>query len=61
MSQPKLFIHGRSDDIIPLSSGEALYRVTSEPKQMLIYDEAGHNDIWTDAMTAEIVCFVDGL
>jgi uncharacterized protein len=59
VSQPKLFIHGRRDDIIPLSSGEALYRIASQPKRMLIYDTAGHNDIWTDDMTAEIVRFAE--
>lgn len=59
VTQPKLFIHGRRDDIIPLSSGEALYRIAPEPKRMLIYDAAGHNDIWTDDMTAEIVRFVE--
>ena len=32
VKQPKLFIHGRRDDIIPLSSGEALYRKAPEPK-----------------------------
>ncbi|MBB5666612.1 hypothetical protein GGE68_004844 [Rhizobium leguminosarum] len=43
--QPKLFLHGRLDDSIPLSSGQALYSIAPEPKQMLIYDGAGHNDI----------------
>lgn len=47
--QPKLFIHGRHDTIIPLSSGEALYQIAPEPKQMLIYD-AGHNDLWDARM-----------
>ena len=39
--QPKLFIHGRHDDLIPLSSSEALYRIAPEPKQTLIHDGAG--------------------
>jgi fermentation-respiration switch protein FrsA (DUF1100 family) len=57
--QPKLFIHGRRDTIIPLSSSAALYRIAPEPKRMLIYDAAGHNDIWNDRLTAEIVRFVE--
>ena len=56
VTQPKLFIHGRRDTIIPLSSGEALYRLAPEPKRMLVYD-AGHNDIWNDAITAAVVEF----
>ena len=59
--QPKLFIHGRRDDIIPLASGEALYRTASEPKQMLIYDDSGHNDIWDERMVADVIAFVEAL
>jgi fermentation-respiration switch protein FrsA (DUF1100 family) len=61
VKQPKLFIHGRHDDIIPLSSGEALYRIAPEPKRMLIDDASGHNDIWTDETTAEVVRFAEAL
>lgn len=57
MRQPKLFIHGRHDTIIPLSSGEALYQIAPEPKQMLIYD-AGHNDLWDARMVDDIIRFV---
>ena len=59
--QPKLFIHGRRDDIIPLSSGEALYRIAPEPKQMLIYDGSGHNDIWDDGMVGDVIRFVEAV
>jgi fermentation-respiration switch protein FrsA (DUF1100 family) len=59
VKQPKLFIHGRRDTVIPLSSGEALYRIAPEPKRMLIYDASGHNDIW-EGLTAEILRFVEG-
>ncbi|WEX89038.1 alpha/beta hydrolase [Sinorhizobium garamanticum] len=59
--QPKLFIHGRRDAIIPLSSGEALFDIASEPKQMLIYDGSGHNDIWDTRMVGDIIRFVEAL
>ena len=61
VSQPKLLIHGRGDDIIPLSSGEALFRIAPEPKQMLIYDNSGHNDIWDDGMVGDVIRFVQAL
>jgi fermentation-respiration switch protein FrsA (DUF1100 family) len=61
VSQPKLFIHGRRDDSIPLSSGEALYSIAPEPKQMLIDDGSGHNDIWNDRTVGEVIRFVEGL
>ncbi len=59
--QPKLFIHGRLDDIIPLSSGEALYRTAPEPKQILIYDGSGHNDIWDARMVDDVIRFIEAL
>ncbi|MBX4869289.1 alpha/beta hydrolase [Rhizobium bangladeshense] len=59
--QPKLFLHGRLDDSIPLSSGQALYEIAPEPKQMLIYDGAGHNDIFTDSMVDDVIRFVEAL
>jgi fermentation-respiration switch protein FrsA (DUF1100 family) len=59
--QPKLFIHGRRDDIIPLSSGEALYAIAPDPKQMLVHDAYGHNDLWNEGMAGEIIRFVERL
>ena len=59
--QPKLFIHGRRDDIIPLSSGEALFNLAPEPKRMLVHDAFGHNDLWNEGMVAEIIGFIEAL
>lgn len=43
---PVLVIHGRSDEVIPIWHGEALYRAATGPKQHLWVDHAGHNDLW---------------
>jgi fermentation-respiration switch protein FrsA (DUF1100 family) len=59
VSAPKLFIHGRRDNIIPLASAEALYRLAPESKQMLIYDAYGHNDLWDEGMVGDVVRFVE--
>ena len=59
--QPKLFIHSRRDDIIPLSSGEALYHIAPKPKQMPIYGDSGHNDIWDDGMVGDVIRFMASL
>jgi fermentation-respiration switch protein FrsA (DUF1100 family) len=61
VSQPKLFIHGRLDNIVPLSSGEALFDIAPEPKRMLVHDAHGHNDLWNEGMTSEIDRFVEAL
>ncbi|MDR9807892.1 alpha/beta hydrolase [Rhizobium hidalgonense] len=59
--QPKLFLHGRLDDSIPLSSGQALYEIAPEPKRMVIYDGAGHNDIFNDGTVGDVIRFVEAL
>lgn len=61
VKQPKLFLHGRLDDSIPLSSGKALYDLAPEPKRMVIYDGAGHNDIFNDRMVGDVLGFVEAL
>lgn len=59
--QPKLFIHGRRDAIIPLRSGEALFNIAPEPKRMLVHDAFGHNDLWNEGMVGEIIGFIETL
>ena len=42
---PKLFIHGRKDELIPFWHGERLYAEASEPKFHYWLDAAGHNNV----------------
>ncbi len=41
---PVLVMHGRADEVIPFSHGEALYDAAPGPKSHLWVDGAGHND-----------------
>jgi len=41
---PILFIHGSSDDFVPLSMMYELYENTSSPKEKLVIENAGHAD-----------------
>lgn len=41
---PVLVMHGRADEVVPLSHGEKLFAAAPEPKRYLWVDEAGHND-----------------
>ncbi|MBX5154767.1 alpha/beta hydrolase [Rhizobium lentis] len=59
--EPKLFLHGRLDYSIPLTSAQALHEIAPEPKQMLIYDDAGHNDIFNDSTVGDVIRFVEAL
>jgi fermentation-respiration switch protein FrsA (DUF1100 family) len=40
-----LVIHGDTDDLIPVSHGQALYEAAAGPKRIEIIPGAGHNDI----------------
>ncbi len=40
---PKLFIHSRSDEVVPFSLGQKLFDLASEPKELVVI-EGGHND-----------------
>jgi uncharacterized protein len=42
---PVLVIAGTSDSIVPLDHSEAVYRDANEPKEIVLVDGAGHNDM----------------
>ena len=45
LTMPKLFIHGTADETVPPEVGERLYEAAAEPKERLMVEGAGHNDI----------------
>jgi uncharacterized protein len=61
VKQPKLFVHGQHDAVIPIRHGQALYELAPEPKRMLVYDAHGHNDIWGEGLLGDVLAFVESL
>ena len=49
VKSPVLVIHGRRDNIISFSHGEALFAAANEPKSCHWVDGAGHNDLLLSA------------
>ncbi len=41
---PKLFIHSRTDEIVPFEMGRRLFDAASEPKHFYIIERASHNE-----------------
>ena len=41
-----LILHARFDELIGAHHAERLYSVAREPKQLHIFDQGGHNDIF---------------
>ncbi|MBF6478235.1 alpha/beta hydrolase, partial [Nocardia cyriacigeorgica] len=62
---PLLLMHGDQDELLPLRHARMLYEAAPEPKKLVIYPGAGHNDIvvlaaghWIDTIEswARTVC-----
>jgi uncharacterized protein len=51
---PILIGHGESDNIIPFRQGSALFDLANEPKRLIGYAGAGHNDLPYRGFYAEI-------
>lgn len=45
VSAPVLVAHGARDSTIPVEQGHKLYNSAREPKQLVIIQDAGHNDL----------------
>ena len=45
VTSPVLVIHGRRDDIVPVSLGREVFEAAREPREWFELDEAGHNDV----------------
>ncbi len=49
VTAPKLFIHGRRDQIVPFALGRRLFEAAAEPKEFYEIPAAGHNDTYLAA------------
>lgn len=45
LPMPKLFAHGKQDNVVPYGMGQKLYQAASEPKRLLINAEADHENV----------------
>jgi fermentation-respiration switch protein FrsA (DUF1100 family) len=43
---PILIVHGKNDSFIKSEYSKRLYDAANEPKQLLLINNAGHNDVW---------------
>ena len=49
---PVLVIHGRQDEMIPVSQGQALFEAANEPRELYLVEGAGHSDVSLSAGSA---------
>ena len=46
VTAPVLIIHGAKDKVIPIEFGQKMFDAASEPKEMIVFEEAGHTGIF---------------
>jgi len=59
VKMPLLILHGASDRVVPLAFGERLYALANEPKRLVRFPRAGHNDLDSHGAQATIREFLD--
>ncbi|MEX3011864.1 alpha/beta hydrolase [Hoeflea sp. TYP-13] len=50
VDEPLLVLHGTEDGTIPFTQGQALYDMANEPKTMVMFEGAGHNNLWAHGL-----------
>lgn len=61
VEEPKLFVHGDEDTIIPLRHGRDLFELAPEPKEFRVLAGYGHNDLWSLELATVIADFMESL
>ena len=60
LKQPLLIIHGRSDKIVPIEQGRAVFKAAgSDDKQFLELADRGHHNLWTVEMQVALYDFLE--
>jgi len=55
---PLLIQHGDEDKVVPVAYGKQLFALANEPKQIRLYPDAGHNDLWRHGADVDAARFV---
>lgn len=55
---PLLIVHGKQDRVIPLSHAESLFAAASDPKKLVVIDQASHNDLYDHGMASVVMAFL---
>lgn len=59
VGEPKLFLHGDRDTVVPLRHGRALYELAPEPKELKVLPGIGHNDLWSHETLEAVADFIE--
>jgi fermentation-respiration switch protein FrsA (DUF1100 family) len=58
VEEPVLIAHGTQDRVIPVEHGRRLFDLALDPKQLAIFDGAGHSDLWDHGLWRKELAFL---
>jgi fermentation-respiration switch protein FrsA (DUF1100 family) len=58
VKMPLLIIHGNNDSTIPVALSRRLFEAAQEPKQFVLIEGAGHNDLYSHGASAAVLEFL---
>ncbi len=64
VTAPKLFVHSRTDEVVPFEMGERLFNAASQPKHHSWLDRGGHNETFyfhRSTLAAKVRAFLKSL
>jgi fermentation-respiration switch protein FrsA (DUF1100 family) len=58
VDEPVLIVHGAEDRVVPSEHGRKLFEAANEPKQLVVFDNAGHDDLWEKGLWPAVLGFL---
>lgn len=59
ITMPLLILHGEKDNIVPFSMGQKLLQSANEPKEMAVFPQGRHNDLYAHGAAKKILAFLE--
>ncbi len=61
INMPLLIMHGRADNVIPFAFAEKLYKHANQPKKLIVFPDANHNNLYEYRAFDHVIDFLTGL
>jgi hypothetical protein len=59
VAEPLLILHGANDRIVPVEHGRRLFEAANEPKAIVVFEEADHQDLWDVGLWPAVLRFLE--
>jgi len=59
ITAPIFFVHGEMDTVVPWKFGKRLYDAAPQPKELLLIENANHNNLYEFGASNAIIKFIE--